>query len=93
MINQAEQVTTQLKAFADPVRMRLVELCRQGECSVSDLTRVIGLSQPRISQHLKQLCDAGILQRYRDGKWVFYRVAARRRSDGATQRHLLELIP
>ncbi len=73
--------------------MRLVALCRQGECSVSELTKVIGLSQPRISQHLKQLCDAGILQRFRDGKWVFYRVTARRSSDSAARRHLLDLIP
>ncbi len=83
----------QFKALADPVRMRLVALCRQGECSVSELTRVIGLSQPRVSQHLKRLCDAGILRRFRDGKWVYYRVTARRSSDGATRRRLLDLIP
>jgi ArsR family transcriptional regulator len=93
MTNQLEQLATQFKALADPVRMRLVALCARGECSVSDLTRVIGLSQPRVSQHLKQLCDVGILQRFRDGKWVFYRLAARRSSDGETNRRLLELIP
>ncbi len=93
MTNQTEQLATQLKALADPIRMRLVALCRQGECSVSELTKAIGLSQPRISQHLKQLCDAGILQRFRDGKWVFYRVTARRSSDSAARRHLLDLIP
>jgi ArsR family transcriptional regulator len=73
--------------------MRLVALCTQGECSVSELTEVTGLSQPRISQHLKQLCDAGILQRFRDGKWVFYRVASRRGGDAPTIRRLLDLIP
>ncbi len=83
----------QFKALADTVRMRLVALCRQGECSVSELTQVIGLSQPRVSQHLKQLCDSGILRRFRDGKWVYYRVTARRSSDGARRRRLLELIP
>jgi ArsR family transcriptional regulator len=93
MANQTEQLAKQLKALADPIRMRLVVLCRQGECSVSELTEVIGLSQPRISQHLKQLCDAGILQRFRDGKWVFYRVTARRSSDSASRRRLLDLIP
>lgn len=93
MLNQMEQLATQFKALAEPVRMRLVALCRQGECSVSELTEVVGLSQPRISQHLKQLCDAGILQRFRDGKWVFYRVAGRRSGDGATRRRLLDLVP
>lgn len=82
----------QLKTLGDPTRLRLVALCRHGECSVSELTRVIGQSQPRISQHLKQLCDAGVLERFRDGKRVFYRVreAARR---GAQLDALLQLIP
>jgi len=93
MTNQTEQLATQFKALADPVRMRLVALCRQGECSVSDLTQVVGLSQPRVSQHLKQLCDAGMLQRFRDGKWVFYRAAVRRKGDGEAGRRLLDLIP
>ncbi len=93
MSNQVAQLATQFKALADPVRMRLVALCRHGECSVSELTEVVGLSQPRISQHLKQLCDAGILQRFRDGKWVFYRVPALRSGDGATKGRLLDLVP
>jgi ubiquinone/menaquinone biosynthesis C-methylase UbiE len=93
MTSQTEHLAKQFKALAEPIRMRLVSLCRQGECSVSELTEVIGVSQPRISQHLKQLCDAGILQRFRDGKWVFYRVTARRSSDSASRRRLLDLIP
>jgi ArsR family transcriptional regulator len=92
MTNQLEQLAVQFKALADPIRMRLIALCGQGECSVSELTEVIGLSQPRISQHLKQLCAPGILRRFRDGKWVFYRVAGRR-SDGLARRGLLDLIP
>ena len=81
-----------LKSLGDLTRLRLVALCRPGECSVSELTRVIGQSQPRISQQLKQLCEAGLLQRFRDGKRVFYRVPER---DGAAAefRQLFELIP
>lgn len=82
----------QLKTLGDPTRMRLVALCRQGECSVSELTRVIGQSQPRISQQLKQLCNADILQRFRDGKRVFYRVPSAEHAPIALRR-LLELIP
>ncbi len=92
MSNQTEQLAAQFKALADPLRMRLVALCRQGECSVSELTQVVGLSQPRVSQHLKRLCDAGILERFRDGQWVFYRVLLRG-GDAAARRRLLELIP
>jgi SAM-dependent methyltransferase/DNA-binding HxlR family transcriptional regulator len=80
----------QLKALADPVRLRLVALCRQGECSVSELTEVLRQSQPRISQHLKQLVDAGLLARFRDGKRVYYRLPAARRG---TVARLLDLVP
>jgi ubiquinone/menaquinone biosynthesis C-methylase UbiE len=81
-----------LKTLGDPTRLRLLALCQQGECSVSELTRVIGQSQPRMSQQLKQLCDAGLLDRFRDGKRVFYRVPT---DTGITAslRQLLELIP
>ncbi|MDH3864532.1 MAG: ArsR family transcriptional regulator, partial [Gammaproteobacteria bacterium] len=43
-----EQLVAHLKALADPARLRIVTLCAQGECSVSELTRVLGLSQPRV---------------------------------------------
>jgi ArsR family transcriptional regulator len=62
MSHRVEQLVAQLKALADPVRLRIVVLCAQGECSVSELTGVLGLSQPRVSQHLKQLCDVGLLE-------------------------------
>ena len=82
----------QLKTLADLTRMRLIALCRQGECSVSELTDVIGQSQPRISQHLRALCDSGLLLRHRDGKRVFYRVP-QRGGDAALRVQLLALIP
>jgi len=87
-----ESLLLYLKTLGDPTRLRLVALCRHGECSVSELTRVIGQSQPRISQQLKQLCDAGLLERFRDGKRVFYRVPATAAASGS-MRQLLELIP
>jgi len=87
-----EVLLQRLKTLGDLTRLRLVALCRQGECSVSELTGVIGQSQPRISQQLKLLCEAGFLRRFRDGKRVFYRVPAR---GGREQdlRQLLQLIP
>lgn len=92
MKSATQTLTRRLKTLGDPTRLRLVALCQQGECSVSELTRVIGQSQPRISQHLKQLCDAEILDRFRDGKRVFYR-APTGTSMSAPLRQLLELIP
>lgn len=90
MLNPGSQLLLQLRALADDTRMRLVALCAQGECSVSELTEVAGLSQPRTSQQLKQLCDAGLIVRYRDGKRVYYGLPARQSREA---RQLLELLP
>ncbi len=92
MYTSTEALLQRLKTLGDLTRLRLVALCQQGECSVSELTRVIGQSQPRISQQLKQLCEVGLLRRFRDGKRVFYRVSA---TDGrkADLHRLFELIP
>jgi ArsR family transcriptional regulator len=92
MSHHVEQLVAQLKALADPVRLRIVMLCGQGECSVSELTRVLGLSQPRVSQHLKQLCNVGLLERFRDGHFVYYRLMAGGQQ-AALRRKLLALIP
>lgn len=89
---RTEQLLARLKALADPVRMRIVALCSQAECSVSELTAVVGLSQPRVSQHLKALCGAGWLERFRDGHFVYYRVPARGGQAGM-RRRLLALLP
>ena len=62
-----------LKAAAEPTRLRLLRICAQGELTVGEITRVIAQSQPRVSRHLKILCDAGLLVRFRERHWVFYR--------------------
>jgi SAM-dependent methyltransferase len=92
MQNSTEQLITHLKALADPIRLRLLALCVRGEATVSELTEVMAQSQPRISQHLKQLCDAGLLERFRDGHFVYYRVPLS--SEQASQRRrLFALLP
>ncbi len=87
-----EQLITQFKALADPVRLRLLALCAHGECSVSELTEITGQSQPRISQHLKQLCDCGLVERFRDGHFVYYRVPTRGKGSGQLRR-LIGMLP
>ncbi|MFZ9022740.1 MAG: ArsR/SmtB family transcription factor, partial [Litorivicinaceae bacterium] len=61
--------------MAEPTRFRLTRLCAQGELTVSELMRIVGQSQPRVSRHLKLLQDAGVLESFREQHWVFYRVA------------------
>jgi SAM-dependent methyltransferase len=70
-----EHLLAALRAVAEPTRLRLVVLCARGELTVSELTQILGQSQPRVSRHLKLLCEAGLLDRFREGSWVFYRVS------------------
>ena len=72
-----EKLLTMLRAAGDPTRLRLILLLREAELTVSELTQIMGQSQPRISRHLKLLCEAELLQRFKEGSWVFYRAAAR----------------
>ena len=62
-----------LKAAGEPTRLRLLNLISESELKVSDLTDILGQSQPRVSRHLKLLCEAGLLQRFQEGTSVFYR--------------------
>ncbi len=71
----ANQVVEALKAVADSTRMHLLLLCRRCDLSVSELTWILGQTQPGISRHLKQLCDAGLLDRYAERNRVIYRHA------------------
>lgn len=66
-----------LKAAAEPTRLRLLSLCAHGELTVTELTQILGQSQPRVSRHLKLLVEAGLLDRYREGIWAYYRLAER----------------
>lgn len=69
-----DQIQAALRAAAEPTRLRLLHLCAVGEQTVGDLVEVLGQSQPRVSRHLKVLCDAGLLERFRDGQFVYFRV-------------------
>lgn len=92
MKRSTDKLLSQFKALADPTKVRLVALCATAECSVSELTRITRQSQPRISQHLKQLCAVELLERFRDGHFVFFRVALEG-GDAALRRRLLQLLP
>ena len=68
-----DNILNMLRAAGDATRLRLLLLLQQAELTVSELTQILGQSQPRISRHLKLLCEAGLLQRFKEGAWVFYR--------------------
>ena len=64
-----------LKAAAEPSRLRILALLSRGDLTVSDLTGILNQSQPRVSRHLKLLLDAGLIGRYQEGSWAFFRLA------------------
>jgi DNA-binding transcriptional ArsR family regulator len=75
MGNSLAAVLDALKAAAEPTRLRLLELLTHGELTVGEISSVLDQSQPRISRHLKVLCDAGLLDRFKEEHWVYYRVS------------------
>lgn len=81
-----------LRALAEPTRLRILAICAKAELTVSELTRILGQSQPRVSRHLKLLCDAGVLERFREQTYAYFRVA--RRGSGSDIAHaILALVP
>ena len=59
------------RALADATRLRIMALLHTMELSVGELAQVLGQSQPRVSRHVKILCDAGLAERRKEGSWVF----------------------
>jgi ubiquinone/menaquinone biosynthesis C-methylase UbiE len=66
-----------LKAAGEDTRLRVLVLLADAELTVSDLTQILRQSQPRISRHLKLLVEAGLVERFREGAWAFFRLAER----------------
>jgi len=69
-----EHMVDVLKAVGEPTRLRLLALLSAGDLTVSDLTDILGQSQPRISRHLKLLGEAGLIDRYQEGAWAYFRL-------------------
>lgn len=61
-----------LKAVAEPSRLRILMLLGQGNLTVSDLTLILGQSQPRVSRHLRLLHEAQLIERYQEGAWAYF---------------------
>jgi len=65
-----------LRAAGEPSRLRLLALCADAALSVSDMAQALKQSEPRVSRHLKILCESGLIERLRQGQWVHYRLTA-----------------
>lgn len=76
MILSSKQTVEVLRAAGEPTRLRILALLDKEELAVLELCRVLDQSQPRVSRHLKLLSEARLVERFPDGAWVFYRLAA-----------------
>lgn len=75
--DDATALARTLKAMADPTRLRLLSLIAAhegGEACVCDLIEPVGLSQPTVSHHLKQLTEAGLVTREKRGVWAYFTI-------------------
>lgn len=63
-----------LKTAGESTRLRLLALLSRGDLTVTDLTDILGQSQPRISRHLKLLTEAALIERYQEGAWAYFRL-------------------
>jgi len=83
-----------MKALSDPNRVKIVKLLGEKELCVCEITALLKLAQPTVSRHLKVLEDAGLVQSWKDGSWVNYRIRADEDSEyaGAMLVHLREWL-
>lgn len=86
-----EHFLTSLRAAAEPTRLRLLALAARGAFCVMEFTEILGQSQPRLSRHLKLLCDCGLLDRVREGANVWFALPTG--EDGSLPRELVARLP
>ena len=87
------QILAGLSAAAEETRLRLLAILCDAELTVSELVVILGQSQPRISRHLKLLVEAGLVERHREGAWVFLLVAQSGRGAALTREIIAQIDP
>ena len=87
-----DELLAGLKAVAETTRIRILFVLSHGELNVSELTYILGQSQPRVSRHLKLMAEAGLIARHKEGNWVLFRMREEGRG-GALARALVDMLP
>lgn len=88
-----DDLVVALKTAGEETRLRILALLAEGDLNVSDLTDILGQSQPRISRHLKLLVEAGLVERHREGAWAFFRLAGQGAAADLARAALARLDP
>lgn len=81
-----------IRALDDPTRLRILRLLASMELAVGEVAQVLGQSQPRVSRHIKILCDSGLAERRKEGAWVFLRSSISEASDNAPAAAIARLL-
>jgi ubiquinone/menaquinone biosynthesis C-methylase UbiE/DNA-binding MarR family transcriptional regulator len=87
-----DELLAGLKAVAETTRIRILFVLSHGELNVTELTYILGQSQPRVSRHLKLMAESGLISRHKEGNWVLFRLREEGRS-GALARALVDMLP
>ena len=87
-----DELLAGLRAVAEMTRLRILFALSHGEMNVTELTQVLGQSQPRVSRHLKLMTEAGLISRHKEGNWVLFRQREEGRG-GALARSLVDMLP
>jgi ubiquinone/menaquinone biosynthesis C-methylase UbiE len=88
-----EELNATLKATGEETRLRILVLLGEAELTVSEFTEILRQSQPRISRHLKLLAEAGLVERFREGSWAFFRRTEHGAAAAVAARVVSELDP
>jgi ubiquinone/menaquinone biosynthesis C-methylase UbiE len=87
-----DELLVGLRAIAESTRVRILFVLSHGEFNVSELTQILGQSQPRVSRHLKLMVEAGMVSRHKEGNWVLFRL--REEGLGGTlSRAIVDMLP
>ena len=87
-----EELLAGLRAVGERTRLRILYLLTHGELTVKELTQLLNQSQPRVSRHVKLMAEAGIIERYREGAWVFLRLVEAGEA-GLLARYIAGMVP
>ncbi len=88
MAMSADRAVEILRAAGEPTRLRILALLAREELAVMEMTRILDQSQPRVSRHLKLLAEAGLIERFADGAWAFFRLSEDTAARGLVDRTL-----
>jgi ubiquinone/menaquinone biosynthesis C-methylase UbiE len=87
-----DELLVGLRAIAESTRVRILFVLAHGEFNVSELTQILGQSQPRVSRHLKLMVEAGMVSRHKEGNWVLFRLREEGLG-GALSRAIVDMLP